>query len=54
MKRWEYWIAYCDPHSRNHGPTRVRFDEMGMDGWELVAVSADGWAYFKKEVDSQK
>ena len=42
MQKWEYQIEYI----HNHAPIDIQFNELGHEGWELVAVS-DNRAFFK-------
>ena len=42
--QWEYTMKYTD--SSEKAPTVL--NELGMQGWELVNVTHEGWAYLKR------
>jgi hypothetical protein len=45
MKKFEYL------HTQVFGPNFVqKFDEFGVDGWELVHIGHNNWTWWKREV----
>ena len=43
--QWEYTIKHT---TTNIEQTPATFNELGSQGWELVTVTTEGWAYFKR------
>jgi hypothetical protein len=42
--QWEYTVK----HQQSVGLAPNIFNELGTQGWELVSIAPDGWAYFKR------
>jgi hypothetical protein len=49
MKKWEYWSLDLAALPRRHSETDV-LNEMGREGWELVAVTPPHRGIFKRLV----
>jgi len=48
MKKWEYKVHKGKASFlKNEGE---HLDELGQEGWELVAVTFQGFYYFKREL----
>lgn len=41
--QWEYTVTHTSPNK-----TPDVLNELGMQGWELVNVTYEGWAYLKR------
>ena len=55
MKKWEY-ISIC---VRDPSGSKTTMNSMGLEGWELVTVTAESIdaysiAYFKREIEEKK
>jgi hypothetical protein len=45
--QWEYTVTHVTPSNSIEKPPAV-LNELGMQGWELVNVTHEGWAYLKR------
>ena len=45
LVKWEYNAI----HIERGGQVPSKYNELGEQGWELVNVNTDGWAYFKRQ-----
>ena len=53
MDKWEYKIVPPDLKHFTHGRREEMLNELGSEGWELVAAT-EGVLYFKRPLPTQE